>query len=202
MRNVPGLVLVSSYRHTLAASRFLCFVWNLFLCIIVGIIATIRNKWFGHFLHIQIPLTGHVGLILCSMLWLLQVAVPLTALWRYSYATVTGATAHGTLNSTLSSSSHCGTVLYVTYVAGQEESRCVHGSCENKSSQASRPCCLCLKPVVIRFVRHSNITSWAARYGWRKRGKFCCCTPILCQSHLTLCHTYFHLQVVQSTNVY
>ena len=50
----------------------------------------------------------------------------------YSVATVTGATIHteaavypqGTLNGTPICSSHSGTALYETYLAGQEESGC------------------------------------------------------------------------------
>ena len=54
-------------------------------------------------------------------------------LWGYSDATVIGANAHAvaveyphsSFNGTPTHSSHTGTVLYETYVAGQEESGCV-----------------------------------------------------------------------------
>ena len=79
-------------------------------------------------------------------LWLLQVGVPLTVLWRYSDATVIGANVHqvaaeyphSTLNGIPTCSSHSGTALYETHLASQEE--CVHMmrpsriSCVSKST--------------------------------------------------------------------
>ena len=38
---------------------------------------------------------------------------------------MTGATSHAVATATPTCSSHCGTTLYETYVAGQEESGCV-----------------------------------------------------------------------------
>ena len=84
------------------------------------------------YLHIQIPPTSYVGLILCSTLWLLQVTVPLKVQWGYSDATVTKgweATAHAvaaeyphsTLKGTPTCSSHSGTLSYETHAASQEE---------------------------------------------------------------------------------
>ena len=80
-------------------------------------------------IHIQVPPTGYVGLILCSTTVATQVAVLLRVLCGYSDATVTkgwAATAHAvaaeyphsTLNGTVTCSSHSSTAYYETYVAG------------------------------------------------------------------------------------
>ena len=77
------------------------------------------------YIHIQIPPTGNVSLMLRSI----AVVVPLWVLWKYYDATVTGVTAHPVAAEYLHST------LKDTHVAGhsgQKESRCVnipkHGS--------------------------------------------------------------------------
>ena len=66
-------------------------------------------------INIRLPPTGYIGLILRSTaVAILQVGVPLRVLWRYSDATVIGATvhavatdySHGYLNGTTTCSSH------------------------------------------------------------------------------------------------
>ena len=87
--------------------------------------------WFN--LHIQIPPTGYIGLIWRSIAVATAGVVPLRVLWGYSDTSVTEAAypvaadpeyPHSTLNSTAIFSSHIGTALYETHVAGQEESGC------------------------------------------------------------------------------
>ena len=81
-------------------------------------------------LHIQIPPTGYVGLILCSTA---MATASWGYIWMYSDPTVTGAMAHAiaagfpcsTLKDTSTGSNHRATALYETNVASQEESGCV-----------------------------------------------------------------------------
>ena len=86
-------------------------------------------------IHIQISLIGYVGPMLRSTaVATASFRVPLRVQWGYSDATVTLAAVHpvaaeyphSTLNGILTCSSHIGTALYKTHVAGQKESGCVY----------------------------------------------------------------------------
>ena len=72
-------------------------------------------------LYIQIPHTGYVNLMLCSTA---VTTANLNTVWQKLLHTAVYP--RSTLNDTLVCSTHIGTVLYETQVAGQEESGCAN----------------------------------------------------------------------------
>ena len=130
----PGSRKVCIY-FLFAFKRLMCFcrkvihmfnfhVVNTFVCPMLQ--AYTVSSWHQH-LHVQIPLTGYVGLILRSTTVATYVRIPLRVLWHYSdrdYTAHPGAVAdhHSTHNGTPTCSSYISTALYETHVTGLEDS--------------------------------------------------------------------------------